>query len=1594
MIYANQDLSNRFLNHVASHDDLESQFHDHDITNDCDDQQLGLFSASHDYENTCAPGQYTEQPMPLVSHNICNDISQRETGSPTSTDIDNYPFKRFKEDCGYAFKDSRDLKLHTKKSKPPDGKMVLKIYGDLASMTEDWTLEECANSRRIVFFQKTRRESTVEVTCQTASTKQRNTRSICISCIWWAEKSEYYVTSVDIIHLLENLIAEPRSFSDMEKKIIRRKLEKFDPKTVYKAEPDSQEFFKIIKSFPDPKPLNMGKDIKVFLWKDLESALKEMIGKITTAAPNAESGQRGFTTPGSNDSAQLYRISTESQQAYSVTETGSPGGATVIRTTSTNYQLPQGLGQSLTGSSRLVSEIDTLTDDYLSTFCATPAHDNILPEGFYADYAESQPAQYHRAPCADMSRHPGHSSSSQLATFPTSQRPSSFQRRPEAQVSNDLLPEQCLSQAQISKQLMGEIQSEYVPRCQLPAQSDVPVDPALLSGAQIDSNPKQAAMPRVSTKTSPATGGVLSRPNKHSGLGKKPPRKNMQGAKVAKKNPRQGNRDNSQRPFECKTCGRGFRRQYDIKRHNKTCDPQSAASVTSGSVSGDIDQEEGDNNYLNASTNSNCGRGKIDGRINDSPELVRTRTIAQKTGMGSYCHISGQAVLKIAGKLESLAENWTSEEWLNRRRVVLFRKTQKGATINATYQSVSVNDIPPGSICISCIWWAEKGEYYVTSVDIVYLLEQLIVGPKRFDEQEKGRVRGNLDIFKSERVSKIDPRTRAFFDIIMGFSSPKPRNIEKDIKLFPWKILGHILKGVFGKYSISPSHTVSALNVDPDQRTFTMPKSQRILPPPRRSSTPQQACRVTELGSPGGATVIRTTSTNYQLPQGLEQSLTESSPLAPEIEILTDNYLSTFCATPAHDNILPEGFYADYAESQPAQYHRAPCADMSRHPGHSSSSQLATFPTSQCHSSFQRRPEAPVSDNLLPEQCLSHTQVSKQPIEEIHSRQVSVCQSPAQRGVPVDPALTSDIQSDSNAEESETHRGDYYSLSQESTPLHSERCFLPTGSILTDYTNPDVDQEAGGNDCLDTPTNSDYDHTKVDGRTQDTIRLVGTSIGTQKAVMNFPDISLRSSKAFLKINGELASMAENWTPEEKANSRRVVLFHKTQKESTVNATCHPVSVNERPTNSICISCIWWAEKGKCYITSTDIIDLLDYLVAKTNRFTVEEKNRVRSNLDMFGPSTVSEKEPESQDFFKIIMGFSDPKPYKRKNSVRVYPWKKLESALETIVSKYGVSPGSTTVKSPPPQYHMAQPQILNITSLHMGASHHAQLSGNSLTGLTASADQAPPTEQAHEKLQQDCAQRVEAAAPSSVRTNKIYSNTSERPFKCLRMDCDRISRRQEYLTHHPRTGSFPSKPELSSLPSMSSELPVLSTSNIIREGPSGFPQQARPDPDPNPLSLQNGLNLLWTLSQGESDSDSAEDNIVVCVRSDQDRHTQNVPTLSPEEHFDGVDDTNPDTEEQARDNKPTINLDHRTLQSTLPQSKEPEIQKFLYRLYDSFLQTDIEHQQEAETRKSMTQFQIDVMEIMMLHLGGPDLRETSADELDDRFKRVWEALIQ
>lgn len=174
--------------------------------------------------------------------------------------------------------------------------------------------------------------------------------------------------------------------------------------------------------------------------------------------------------------------------------------------------------------------------------------------------------------------------------------------------------------------------------------------------------------------------------------------------------------------------------------------------------------------------------------------------------------------------------------------------------------------------------------------------------------------------------------------------------------------------------------------------------------------------------------------------------------------------------------------------------------------------------------------------------------------------------------------------------------------------------------------------------------------------------------GSTSTAQPFNPYSIYPTKAILKIEGELDKMSDEWTQEELDAKRRLVEFKRSQQGSTITTTFAPITLEARQTRSTCVSCIWWEEKDECFITSVDTIFLLESLV--NVRFTVEEKNRIRRNLEGFRPLTVSKAKPDSEDFFKIIMGFPNPKPRNIEKDVKVFPWKILSHALKKIISKY------------------------------------------------------------------------------------------------------------------------------------------------------------------------------------------------------------------------------------------------------------------------------------------------------------------------------------
>lgn len=208
-----------------------------------------------------------------------------------------------------------------------------------------------------------------------------------------------------------------------------------------------------------------------------------------------------------------------------------------------------------------------------------------------------------------------------------------------------------------------------------------------------------------------------------------------------------------------------------------------------------------------------------------APKLVRTSTIPQQSSpnvsAGTTVNVNphafnpyamypqSKASLRLNGDLDAVATEWSEEELEARRKLIVFTRSQVGSVIEAEFKAVSQENWTRSDITVNCIWWKEKKEAFVTSVDTIALLEQLVA--VRFTVEEKNRIRRNLEGFRPLTVSKAKTDSEDFFKVIMGFPNPKPRNIEKDVKVFPWKILAPALKKIISKYSASYSSTASTL---------------------------------------------------------------------------------------------------------------------------------------------------------------------------------------------------------------------------------------------------------------------------------------------------------------------------------------------------------------------------------------------------------------------------------------------------------------------------------------------------------------------------------------------------------------------------------------------------------------------------------------------------------------------------------------------------------------------------------------------------------------------------------------------------------------
>jgi hypothetical protein len=85
------------------------------------------------------------------------------------------------------------------------------------------------------------------------------------------------------------------------------------------------------------------------------------------------------------------------------------------------------------------------------------------------------------------------------------------------------------------------------------------------------------------------------------------------------------------------------------------------------------------------------------------------------------------------------------------------------------------------------------------------------------------------------------------------------------------------------------------------------------------------------------------------------------------------------------------------------------------------------------------------------------------------------------------------------------------------------------------------------------------------------------------------------------------------------------------------------------------------------VSSVDIVKALALLVNPPDRcFSVQEKNRIRRNIDPLRPTTLK----KGEEGLNWIMQLCSPRPITMAKDVKIFKWSKLETALVKIMRKF------------------------------------------------------------------------------------------------------------------------------------------------------------------------------------------------------------------------------------------------------------------------------------------------------------------------------------
>ncbi|KAL8692668.1 MAG: hypothetical protein Q9224_003911 [Gallowayella concinna] len=301
---------------------------------------------------------------------------------------------------------------------------------------------------------------------------------------------------------------------------------------------------------------------------------------------------------------------------------------------------------------------------------------------------------------------------------------------------------------------------------------------------------------------------------------------------------------------------------------------------------------------LNDIKDKNEGRSKMTPKITKVPHSVDAR-------------------LEIHGNVDSMMDGWTADECKAKRRLVYLWRSQKDNIVHTSFAAWVPEARVPKAECTSCIWWEEEQDYYATSVDVIKICEQLVGG--KLEIQEKNCIRrniSNIDKVDPTSIYKDDPKTGAFFSLVMGYTDPKPKNIQKTIKVFPWRIIAPALEKLVSKYGTVTDDYAELKSAD-------------------YSSAPHLLCSI---GRPKSEAYGPTSQpTNYLLKNGfLDTSNKDSFPRSPHStsnsahsHSISSTYSASsgsFTSSTASPNIPPAAFTSPTSYTMPVRTLATPTA--------------------------------------------------------------------------------------------------------------------------------------------------------------------------------------------------------------------------------------------------------------------------------------------------------------------------------------------------------------------------------------------------------------------------------------------------------------------------------------------------------------------------------------------------------------------------------------------------------------------------------------------------------------------------------------------